>query len=189
MVQRNGHAANGKAATVRVPVAKVPAPLEPLKPGSNGQAEVGTVRQANGQYGPGNRSGHGNPFHRTLAAIRKVAVETVGAEGVKKVMAKLLAQALEGDVLAARVVLLYCVGKPAAAVDPDGVDLDEWKRLERSPTAASYSRALLDCVPAEWAAELLRTLLLARHGQKVREVCDDVSAAALEAERAARVGR
>jgi hypothetical protein len=90
-----------------------------------------------------------------LAEFRKAAVEVVGVEGVRQLMADLYQRALGGDVNAARVVLLYTVGKPQKCVDPDGVDLDEWCRLNATPTAAQVLRALLDGVGCAQAAEML----------------------------------
>jgi hypothetical protein len=57
----------------------------------------------------------------------------VSPEDVAAVAKKLLAQARAGDVAAAKVLLLYVVGKPAPVADPDRLDVDEFRLLRESP--------------------------------------------------------
>jgi len=104
-----------------------PAPA-PSADGSDG-------RGADGRFTAGNRHGHGNAFARQVAERRKSLLAAVGPEDVAAVGRKLLAQALAGDVAAAKVLLAHVVGKPLPAVDPDRLDLDELRLLLESPLA------------------------------------------------------
>jgi hypothetical protein len=68
----------------------------------------------------------------------------VGEDGLRKLARKLLEQALAGDVAAARTLLAYLVGKPAAAVNPDEADLDEFRLIRERPSKAEAILALID---------------------------------------------
>ena len=83
-------------------------------------------REANGQFAAGNKGGPGNPFGRTMAARRRAVAEAVDEATLKAIMATLIRLAIEGDVGAAKLVLQYAVGKPAAVAEPDRVDVEEW---------------------------------------------------------------
>ena len=60
------------------------------------------------------KDGVGNPFARRLAANRRAAVECVSEEDVRAIMRAMVEKAGNGDTAAAKVVLQYAVGKPAA---------------------------------------------------------------------------
>jgi hypothetical protein len=90
-------------------------------------------RDQAGRFAAGNAYAKGNPFTRAVAARRQALLDAVGPEDVAQVAKKLLALALAGDVAAAKVLLAYVVGKPAQAVHPDRLDLDEVKLLLESP--------------------------------------------------------
>jgi hypothetical protein len=126
-----------------------PALNQPSPNGTNGQAgavlspstAVATVgpatanQGANGRFLPGNRAAAGNPFHRAVAARRKALLDAVTDEDIAAVARKLRDLALAGDVAAAKVLLVYVVGKPTAADDPDRLDLDELRLREECPRA------------------------------------------------------
>jgi hypothetical protein len=115
-----------------------------------------TGRVANGRFAPGNKFSRGNPFYRRQAALRQALLEEVGEDGLRKLARKLLEQALAGDVAAARTLLAYAVGKPTAAVNPDEADLDEARLIRERPSRGEVVLALLDSLPAEAVAELMR---------------------------------
>ncbi len=120
-----------------------------LKPAKDGRTE-------DGKFAPGNKLGKGNPFTRKLGAKRAAFVDAVTNEEVAALARELYRLALEGDLQAAALFLNYAVGKPTEAVDPDAVDLDEWKRLYAGPTATQLAYAsLLLCDPGA-AAEFVK---------------------------------
>jgi hypothetical protein len=185
-------ARQGKGA---LPAAPTPAPAQeaPSEPVADGEAPTtnGTARDSRGRFGKGNRFGRGNPFARRLAAMREAALAAVSEEQLAELFKALYRKALAGDAGCAKVLLLYLIGKPAAAVDPDTLDLEEWRQLEASPTGARLFRVLSDCVaPADACeeansdaqAEALMTTL-------ARKLANTGFPEELKAEREARVGR
>ncbi len=114
----NDHACNGTA---------VP-PVE--------QAQADSVgRDARGRFAAGNMGGPGNPFARRVARYRKALHQCASIEDMKEIGRQLVTKAKTGDLAAIKLLLQYQVGKPAAMVDPDGLDLQEMALFLRGPTA------------------------------------------------------
>ena len=113
------------------------APLEPSataaveapKPAAEG-------RDAGGRFAVGNRLGKGNPHARRMAALRQAFLSVATEERMKALGEKLYAAAVSGDWQAAKLFLLFVVGRPADAVDPDALDRDEWKQSQEWPHPA-----------------------------------------------------
>jgi hypothetical protein len=106
----------------------------------------------------GNKAAAGNPFHRAVAARRKALLDAISPDDVAAVARQLQKQALAGDVAAAKVLLVYVVGKPAEAADPDRLDLDEVRMLLAGPWKIELlARALEGTAPAEALAFLQQT--------------------------------
>jgi hypothetical protein len=105
-------------------------------------------RAAGGRFGYGNTYGKGNPFSRKLGAMRSAFLNAVSEADVAAVVRSLLRRALNGDVDAARLFLSYSLGKPAAVVEPDTLDLDEMGLLLRYPAAEFEQRAIMEGVLA-----------------------------------------
>ncbi len=76
-------------------------------------------RSTNGRFAKGNPGGPGNPFARQVAAMRQEFFAAVTGEDVAAIARVMIEKAKEGDVAAARIVLQYTLGKPAARVYPD----------------------------------------------------------------------
>jgi hypothetical protein len=87
-------------------------------------------REANGRFARGNPGGPGNPFARRTAAARKAFCDAVSHEDLVEIARAMKAKAKGGDVAAAKLVLAYAVGKPADVVEPDTLDLEEFKQYE-----------------------------------------------------------
>jgi hypothetical protein len=68
-----------------------------------------------------------------VAALRGVFLDVVSADAMRRLAGKLLEQALAGDTAAAKLVLEHALGRPAEAVNPDALDLDEVRLLLRLP--------------------------------------------------------
>ena len=111
-------------------------------------------REANGRFAEGNPGGRGNPFGRRLCANRAAILNVIGPEEIEQVMAALMKEALAGDLQAAKLILQYAVGKPAAAKEPDRVDVDEFEvaKAKRVPHSEAVI-ALLD-MPVEKATAM-----------------------------------
>jgi hypothetical protein len=84
-----------------------------------------------GRFQLGNKGGPGNPFARQCAEVRKLLMNTVPGEALAKIILALVEKAQAGDVAAAKIVLQYTAGKPAEAVDPDRIELEDHRlRIE-----------------------------------------------------------
>ena len=82
-------------------------------------------RETNGQFAAGNRGGPGNPFARQVAELRQEILDRLTGEKAGAIADTLIARAEGGDVAAARLLFQYALGKPAKAIEPDRVEVDE----------------------------------------------------------------
>jgi hypothetical protein len=124
----------------------------PLVPPGNG------FRDARGRFTHGNPGGPGNPFGRRVAAFRRALCDAVTPEDLQGLARSLLARARAGDHAAAALLLAYTVGRPAEAVNPDAVDVQEWRLYRQRPVGAEEIDRVLGRLPAEAACELVRRL-------------------------------
>jgi hypothetical protein len=158
------HASNGKvhSRARRQRPAAAAAAAAPSATGPNGRAKVGPAapaqppgagRTAKGTFAANNKIGRGNPHARLLAAHRAALLSAVTAEDLAALGGKLLAAALAGDWLAAKLLLSYVVGKPREVVDPDRLDLDEFRQVIAGPSLASVLYASTQTVDPRLAVE------------------------------------
>ncbi len=91
-----------------------------MAPSTNGD----NGREADGRFSKGNPGGPGDPFAQRTAKLRSAMLNAVTEDDVAAIIRKLVAEAKDGDVSAAREVLTRVLGKPTDAADPDRVDLD-----------------------------------------------------------------
>jgi hypothetical protein len=129
---QNGHASGRPPLTPVSTVEGRPAEAQPVAPQAAAAPAEGD-RDKRGRFAAGNKAARGNPFNRRLAAMRQVLLDTIDEAKLRALVEALHAQALAGDVAAARTLLAYVVGKPAASVDPDALDRDEWKQCQEWP--------------------------------------------------------
>jgi hypothetical protein len=126
-------------------------------------------RDQKGRFAKGNPGGPGNPFGREVAAYRIRLLQRVKEGDVDAVADQLIRQAREGDLVAIRLSLLYVLGRPAAAIDPDGLDAQELALLKREAAGFEVFTPILNGLPAEAALITLRHLLPRKPGW--RAVC------------------
>jgi hypothetical protein len=86
-----------------------------------------------GRFTRGWKGGPGNPFAHAVAARRQALLDAISPGDLAAVAKALLRQALAGDAAAAKVLLAYTVGRPAEMVDPDRLDVDEFRLAAESP--------------------------------------------------------
>lgn len=98
---------------------------------------------AKGRFTRGNKEARGNPFARRLGKLRALVLDAVLDEDVRAVIRKLVDLAKAGNPAAAKLLLAYVIGRPTEAVNPDRLDLDEFRLLEDCPTPAKVLRVLL----------------------------------------------
>ena len=150
-VQRNGHVPVGDGVN-----GAAPAPAEGRDSSS-------------GRFVAGNRYGKGNPHARRMAALRQAFLSSATEERLKELGEKLLAAALAGDWVAAKLYLGFVIGRPGPAVDIDRLDLDEWKVLNSNPPRAEVLLSLGDLVCAEGASEMLTYRMACANGEQLDE--------------------
>jgi hypothetical protein len=107
-------------------------PTAPITNGSNGGAAASLPptastggREANGRFSKDNPGGPGNPFARQSAALRKRVQAKLTDEKLDKIVDTLIAEAEQGNVAAAKLLLAYGIGQPTPAADPDSLDLQK----------------------------------------------------------------
>ena len=69
---------------------------------------------------------------------------------------RLIEQAKAGTWVAAKLLLACVLGRPAAAVDPDTLDLHEWRLFQPGPARPDEVVGVLDGLPPAMTCELLR---------------------------------
>ena len=79
--------------------------------------------------------------------MREAVQRAVSVEAIEQLMAVLLAQAMTGDLGAAKLVLQYAVGKPKAMAEPDSLDAEEWELTQQSWVPAKACTELVAGVP------------------------------------------
>ncbi len=109
-------------------------------------------RDSNGYFAKGNRGGPGNPHAKKIAKLRRAMFATATAADVRRIVRKLIEQAVEGDVDAARLVLDRLCGKISPFTEVDEAS------GERFITPAGF-------IP-EFTAEVMEAELKAKHQLK-----------------------
>jgi hypothetical protein len=101
-----------------------------------------------GRFTRGWKGGPGNPFARAVAQRRKALLDAITPEDLAAVAKALLRLALNGDVAAAKVLLLYTLGKPDDVVNPDRLDVDELALLREAPDVEATTGSMDRITPA-----------------------------------------
>jgi len=136
--------------------------LEPEKNMSATTKEATAKQQANdgrdakGRFAPGNLGGPGNPYARKVAELRKAMVEFVSIEDLKHIVFAIKMKAERGDLAAARLLFQYVLGKPLESVDPDRLDVDEWRKLQETARPPREMSEVMNGVPAQLASDVTR---------------------------------
>src|SRR6202158_54781 len=123
------------------------------------QAAEDSGRDTRGRYATGNPGGPGNPFARRVAQLRSILLETVTDEELRIVAGQLMVKAKFGDLAAIKLLFQYVLGKPAATVNPDAVNVEEVELYRRAPEHATMQEILKARVPEELAVDMLRMTL------------------------------
>ena len=88
-----------------------------------------------GHFARGNKGGPGNPFARQVGQLRKRILEALGTERFDRVLEAVIEKAEKGDIPAAKLLFQYALGKPGPTVEPDRLDLEEFKLKQESAIA------------------------------------------------------
>lgn len=157
-VEARAAAPLGPSATAAAP----PPAAAPDKPTGDG-------RGAGGKFAAGNHYGRGNPHARRMAALRQAFLSAATEDRMRALGERLYVAAVAGDVQAAKLFLLFVVGRPSAAVNPDALDLDEFRLLASAPSKGRVLLEIIDSLPPGPACDLLRAQ--ARTAEDVDALC------------------
>jgi hypothetical protein len=163
MPASHGHAdGHGTALFDRLETAKnggmIEPTLVPLTSAADALKASDGRDKATGQFVRGRAGGPGrprNPFTRRLASLRQAVVDAVTGDDLKGIVAAIVARAKLGDLAAAKLLLEYVLGKPAAAPSPDDVEEDEWSRFAREPSLTDVAAATSGKVDPATASDFL----------------------------------
>jgi hypothetical protein len=123
-------------------------------------------RQANGRFAPGNKGGPGNPFARKVAALRAAFVETVTEQDIREITYLVVFNAKAGSLEWLKFLFAYAIGKPRpVAVDPDTLDVQEFRALQQSSVSADAAEKVCRGAPLGVALEVCRQAQAVREAQ------------------------
>ena len=145
----------------------------PLEPFGNGPTRPAATegRDAAGRFIKGWKGGPGNPHARKVGALRSALVKAIDEHKIETLAERLYQQAIAGDVPSASLLLRYCIGRPPEGVDPDLLDLDEWRKLAAMPSYTEMVIASIDGVRTDKAIQDIRALKEVKPGGTREEHC------------------
>ncbi len=114
-------------------------------------------RDAKGRFTKDNPGATGNPFARHVAKLRSVLIHTVREQDMKRIAQDLVVQAKFGNMNALKLLFLYVLGKPPQTVNPDTLDIEEWRQLMQplAQITQELPEAIMT-VPAATASGMVR---------------------------------
>jgi hypothetical protein len=116
-------------------------------------------RDAQGRFAPGNNGGPGNPFARHVAKLRAALVNSVSEADMEQLADDLRIQAKLGNMAAIKLLFLYMLGKPTQPVNPDTLDIEEWKQLfQPIPQIMKEMPKAMMSVPVETASRMVQAM-------------------------------
>jgi hypothetical protein len=118
--------------------------------------QVENGRDNKGRFAKGNKGGPGNPFARKVAELRAALVNFVTEDDMKHLCFVLKMRAEGGDMVAMKLLFQYVLGKPAVAVDPDRLDVDEWQKMQEKSRPPEEATTVLGGLPAQTVCEVTK---------------------------------
>jgi hypothetical protein len=103
------------------------APATPQADQNNAEPPDG--RDNKGRFAAGNPGGPGNPFARQTARLRSALIQRVTSEDMGVIADALILKARNGSLDAIKLLFQYVIGKPTAAVNPDTLDVQEFREI------------------------------------------------------------
>jgi hypothetical protein len=137
----SGTSTNGKAhppaalpaVETVAPAEPAPKPSEPVLTAGETKKEETTGRDNKGKFVVGNRAARGNANARRMSELRASLLSCIGEQQVKQLGEVMFAAALKGDWAAAKILLVYAIGRPVEAPNPDRLGLDEFDIVSKQP--------------------------------------------------------
>jgi hypothetical protein len=122
------------ATTARRPSRRIIEEVAPEPATDNKRQETatsgnGSGRDSKGRFTAGNPGGPGNPFARRVAQLRSVMLQCISDEDMQAITHAVLLKARHGDLQAVKLMYQYGIGKASDAVNPDTLDIEEYKQI------------------------------------------------------------
>jgi hypothetical protein len=139
-------------------------------------------RDANGRFARGNSGGPGNPFGRRLAQLRECLLRSATDENIERLANMLMERAFAGDMAAAKLLLLYWIGKPKDVAEPDRVEVEEWELAREHVVRPDVAQETFASMPVSVGIATLPALAevqekqfvdMMRHPEKYPQEKDD----------------
>ncbi|MFO0964986.1 MAG: hypothetical protein U0793_05265 [Gemmataceae bacterium] len=127
--------------------------------------EENAGRDEAGRFAKGCKGGPGNPYNRQVALLKRELLEAVTPEDVREIGKRLVAEAKEGSVAAARVLFTYVLPK---GVEPDRVNMDEWEGYRQEQRMEEEMRPIMKSMEPEFVLDIVRTMRPAVSAGKAR---------------------
>lgn len=156
--------------------ARTPKSGKPSRPTLTEATSAVTDRTPDGRYAKNNPGGPGNPHARHCARMLALLRTSISDEHMVAIIRKLVEKACAGDVSAAKLLLSYQLGKPAAAPNPDAIDRDEWEHYQRDAIHLQEVQQVLGSLPARVGNDIARTALPIMTQARTRELATQLRA-------------
>jgi len=138
---------------------RTPKTEKPSRPSLPEVSPPPTDRTPDGRFAKANPGGPGNPHARHCARMLALLRASISDEEMVAIIRKLVEKARAGDVSAAKLLMSYNLGKPAAAPNPDEIDRDEWEHYQRDTIKLDEVQPVLGSLPARVGNDIARTTL------------------------------
>jgi hypothetical protein len=143
---------------------------EPANPSSSPNQD------AKGRFTKNNPGGPGNPFARQVAQLRKRLLDRLSAEQLDAIADKLIELAKDGHVQAIKLLFSYTLGKPAEAVQPDQLDIEEWNTFRETAAMAGELPGIMATPDPSFPLALVRAARPGVASDLTRELRDTLRA-------------
>ncbi len=100
----------------------------------------------------GNTFGEENPHHKRVAELRSALLDAISPEDLRAIVTKLVQQAKQGDVQAAREVLDRCLGKSVQSIEGPPIYMVPELTPEQREVARRMAERMDACTPEEFRA-------------------------------------
>jgi hypothetical protein len=98
----------------------------------------------------------GNPFARQVAQLRKRLLDRLTGEELDAIADKLIEESKDGNVPATKLLFSYTLGKPAEAVQPDRLDIEEWNAFRATAGMAGELPGIMATPDPSFPLEVVR---------------------------------
>jgi hypothetical protein len=129
-------------------------------------------RDESGRFMKGNSGGPGNPFARKAAALRAALLSIVTEQDVMEIACRLVIDAKNGDKAAAKLLFQYVIGKPQPAVNPDTLDVDEFRNIQSEAQCGEAMPQVMAQPSLPFWLEALKITIDANTSRTAREMGD-----------------